>query len=62
MPEPVSARPVPKMRPKNLVGGKQPPRRPRPKTIHVDAADTHSIMSAASAAGGKKRVVFKHFR
>lgn len=41
MPEPVSAKPVPKLRAKSA---NKPPGRPRPKTIHVDQdADIGSL-------------------
>ena len=40
MPEPVSAKPVPKLRAKSA---NKPPRRPRPKTIHAVKNDTEVL-------------------
>ena len=50
MPEPVSARPVPKLRSSSTAG--RPTARPRPKTIHVDQ---DSNVAAALAANGGSR-------
>ncbi|CAB4064941.1 CAMSAP [Lepeophtheirus salmonis] len=57
MPEPVSAKPVPKMRSKNVGGSKGSlTRRPRPKTIHVDGADAQSIMGVGSKRGSSSNI------
>ena len=48
MPEPISAKPVPKLRPKSA----NKPSRPRPKTIHVDQdADLNSALGSRGARG-----------
>ena len=47
MPEPVSARPVPKLRSSSTMGR---PTRPRPKTIHVDQ-DADIGMALANSRG-----------
>ena len=49
MPEPVSAKPVPKLRAKSA---NKPPGRPRPKTIHVDQdADVGSALGSRGPRG-----------
>ena len=49
MPEPVSAKPVPKLRAKSA---NKPPGRPRPKTIHVDQdADMSSALGSRGPRG-----------
>ena len=49
MPEPVSAKPVPKLRAKSA---SKPPGRPRPKTIHVDQdADVNSALGSRGPRG-----------
>ncbi len=50
IPEPVSARPVPKLRPKSAA---KAPIRPRPKTIHVDqGADVSASLAASRGQRG----------
>ena len=49
MPEPVSAKPVPKLRAKSA---SKPPGRPRPKTIHVDQdADVNAALGSRGPRG-----------
>ncbi len=51
IPEPVSARPVPKLRPKS--GAVKAPIRPRPKTIHVDqGADVSASLASSRGTRG----------
>ena len=50
MPEPVSARPVPKLRSSSTAG--RPTARPRPKTIHVD--QDSNVAAALNAASGSR--------
>ena len=52
IPEPVSARPVPKLRPKSAAAAKAPIR-PRPKTIHVDqGADVSASLQSSRGPRG----------
>ena len=51
MPEPVSARPVPKLRSSSTAG--RPSARPRPKTIHVDQ-DSNVAAALAASSGGSR--------
>ena len=53
MPEPVSARPVPKLRSSSTAG--RPTARPRPKTIHVDQDSNVAAALAASGGGSGSR-------
>jgi hypothetical protein len=51
MPEPVSARPVPKLRSSSTAG--RPSARPRPKTIHVDKeGDVAAALTASRGTRG----------
>ena len=52
MPEPVSARPVPKLRSSSTAG--RPTARPRPKTIHVDQDSNVATALAASGSRGNR--------
>ena len=52
MPEPVSARPVPKLRSSSTAG--RPSARPRPKTIHVDQDSNVAAALAANGGGGSR--------
>ena len=52
MPEPVSARPVPKLRSSSTAG--RPTARPRPKTIHVDQDSNVAAALAASGSRGNR--------
>ena len=62
MPEPVSARPVPRMRPKSSAnpGGGMTPRQ-RPQTIHVDNnSDVSNALRSRGNRGSSSNLSGKH--